>query len=80
VAYVGNISFEADDKALAELFQDFEVTKVRLHTDPSTGASKGFAHVHFKDDEALEAAMAMDGASLCGRAIKMGYAQPRKGG
>ena len=44
----GNVAWEADDKALARLFEPCGVVKVRLHTDKDTGKPKGFAHVHFK--------------------------------
>ena len=44
----GNVAWEADDKALARLFEPCGVIKVRLHTDKDTGKPKGFAHVHFK--------------------------------
>lgn len=42
------MAYEADDKALARLFEPFGVTKVRLHTDKETGKPKGFAHIHFR--------------------------------
>ena len=42
------MAWEADDKALARLFEPCGVTKVRLHTDKDTGKPKGFAHVHFR--------------------------------
>lgn len=44
----GNVAWEADDKALARLFEPCGVIKVRLHTDKDTGKPKGFAHVHFR--------------------------------
>lgn len=44
----GNVAYEADDKALARLFEPCGVVKVRLHTDKDTGKPKGFAHVHFR--------------------------------
>lgn len=78
VAYVGNVAYEADDAALRALFEPFGVTKVRLHTDKDTGRPKGFAHVHFKDEASLDAAMSLDGTQLFGRKIRVGYAQPKK--
>jgi nucleolin len=42
------VAFEADEKELLRLFEGYDVTKVRLHTDKETGKSKGFAHIHFK--------------------------------
>ncbi len=54
VAYVGNIAFAVGAPELHELFKDCNVKKVRLHTDRHTGQSKGFAHVHFKDEATLD--------------------------
>ncbi|KAK9866702.1 hypothetical protein WJX84_003840 [Apatococcus fuscideae] len=71
VAYVGNIAFAVGAPELHELFKECNVKKVRLHTDRHTGQSKGFAHVHFKDEAALDQAMALDGSELSGRHIKM---------
>lgn len=54
VAYVGNLVFEATPKQLREVFKGCEVTVVRLHTDKVTGKSKGYAHVHFANEESLD--------------------------
>jgi hypothetical protein len=54
VAYVGNIAFEAEEGDLQELMADCSITKVRLHTDKDTGRFKGFAHIHFADEESLD--------------------------
>ncbi|KAK9820477.1 hypothetical protein WJX72_010755 [[Myrmecia] bisecta] len=78
VAYVGNIAFEAIAKDLEAVFEDCKVTLVRLHTDRDTGKSKGYAHVHFADEESLDRAIEFSGAELMGRAIKIGYAQPKR--
>ncbi len=52
VAYVGNIAFEVTPEELQGLFK--EASRVRLHTDKETGKPKGFAHVHFDSEEALD--------------------------
>ena len=54
VAYVGNLDFDATDIEVQQIFPDCNVTKVRLHTDRHTGKSRGFAHVHFLDEESLD--------------------------
>ena len=56
VAYVGNIAFEAGEQDLRELMTDCTITKVRLHTDRDSGRFKGYAHVHFADEESLDRA------------------------
>ncbi|EIE27417.1 RNA-binding domain-containing protein [Coccomyxa subellipsoidea C-169] len=78
VAYVGNIAFEAGESDLRELLAGCEITKVRRHTDKDTGKFKGYAHVHFADEESLDRAMEFDGAALKGRRIRVGYAQEKK--
>lgn len=78
VAYVGNISFEVSSEQLEGVFADVGVEKVRLHTDKASGQSKGYAHVHFKNEESLEQAIGMTGHNLEGRNLKISYAQKKK--
>ena len=78
VAYVGNVAFDAGPAQLTEIFQGCRVSFVRLHTDKETRKPKGFAHVHFEDEESLDKAMEFNGARLLGRPLKVGYAQPKK--
>ncbi|KAL6774421.1 hypothetical protein ACKKBG_A24945 [Auxenochlorella protothecoides x Auxenochlorella symbiontica] len=78
VAYVGNVAYDADEATLQKLFEPFNVTLVRLHTDKETGRPKGFAHVHFRDEASLDGALQLNGTQLMGRAIKVGYAQAKK--
>ncbi|CAK0785027.1 hypothetical protein CVIRNUC_008232 [Coccomyxa viridis] len=78
VAYIGNIAFEAGEDDLRGLMSDCTITKVRLHTDRASGRFKGYAHVHFADEESLDRAMGYDGSSLKGRNLKIGYAQRKK--
>lgn len=54
MAYVGNVAFDANREQLKEVFEGCRVTFIRLHTDKDTGKSKGFAHVHFEDEESLD--------------------------
>lgn len=54
MAYVGNIAFEAGEEDLREIMSDCTITKVRLHTDRETGRFKGYAHVHFADEQSLD--------------------------
>ena len=54
VAYVGNLAFEANQQQLKDVFEGCNVTIIRLHTDKDTGKSKGYAHVHFADEESLD--------------------------
>jgi RNA recognition motif-containing protein len=54
VAYVGNVAFDANQEQLKEVFEGCEVKIIRLHTDKDTGKSKGYAHVHFADEDSLD--------------------------
>ena len=54
VAYVGNVAFEVTPDELRGVFKDCSVKLVRLHTDANTGRSKGYAHVHFEDEDGLD--------------------------
>lgn len=80
VAYVGNLDFDATQKDLKAVLEagGVAVTKVRLHTDKDTGRAKGYAHVHFASEEALDRAVAMNGTKLHGRPLRIGYGQPKK--
>ena len=78
VAYVGNIAFEASPDEIKALFEPYGVIKVRLHTDKDTGKPKGYAHVHFKDAEGLDKAVATNGTNFFGRNLRIGYAQQKK--
>ncbi|GLI63843.1 hypothetical protein VaNZ11_006945, partial [Volvox africanus] len=81
VAYCGNIAFEVGTEELQQLFSGAGVapTQIRLHVDKASGRSKGYAHVHFANDEDVEQAVALDGTSFHGRKIRVSYAQPKAG-
>ncbi|GIL82358.1 hypothetical protein Vretimale_11830 [Volvox reticuliferus] len=81
VAYCGNIAFEVGVEELQQLFSGAGVvpTQIRLHVDKASGRSKGYAHVHFVNDEDVEKAVALDGTSFHGRKIRVSYAQPKPG-
>ena len=61
--FVGNLTFEVDDQALADIFSNLgEVESARVITDRSSGRSKGFGFVEMKnDDEAARAIEELDG-------------------
>jgi hypothetical protein len=56
VAYVGNVAFEVGAPELEALFGGAGAppSRVRLHTDKASGRSKGYAHVHFASDDAVD--------------------------
>ena len=73
--YVGNLSFDADEEILMDLFSDFgEVKEIYFPTWPDTGRPKGFAFVTL-DKEAADAAIEeTDGFEFLGRNIQVNEA------
>ena len=78
--FVGNLSFQATEEDLRELFQQSgTVESVRIVTDQFTGRPRGFGFVEMSTKE--EAAAAIDqfnGKELGGRALKVNEAKPRE--
>ncbi len=78
--YVGNLPFTATEEEVAELFAAFgAVEKVKLVTDRETGRPRGFGFVTLADQERVkEAAEALDGQDMGGRALRVNPAEPRE--
>ncbi|MGB7414788.1 MAG: RNA-binding protein [Thermosynechococcaceae cyanobacterium] len=78
--YVGNLSYDATQDNLSQVFQEYGAVKsVKLPTDRETGRPRGFAFVEM-ESEAEEAAAieALDGAEWMGRDLKVNKARPRE--
>ena len=76
--FIGNLAWTVDEDAVREAFAECgEVVAVRFATDRETGDFKGFGHVDFATTEATEAAVALAGTEVAGRAIRVDYALPR---
>lgn len=78
--YVGNLSFQATEEDLREVFSEYgEVVRVSLPTDRETGKKRGFAFVEMKEDANEDQAIEeLDGAQWLGREIKVNKAKPRE--
>lgn len=78
--FVGNISWDASDADLEQLFAEFgEVSSARIVTDKFTGKSRGFGFVEFATDEQAAAAIeALDGKDFMGRPIAVNVARPKE--
>jgi cold-inducible RNA-binding protein len=76
--YVGNLSFNATEAELRELFsQHGSVSSVSLVSDRETGQPRGFAFVEM--ESGAEAAIsALYGKEVGGRALKVNEARPRE--
>ncbi|KAF3483281.1 translation initiation factor 4B [Arthroderma uncinatum] len=77
-AHIGNLSFEATQADIQELFAECEVTSVRVVEDKLTGAPKGFGYVEFASVDGLKKALTFQGTSLQGRNIRVSIAEPPK--
>lgn len=77
--YVGNISFNAGENDLQDLFAQYgEVLSVNIIVDRFTNQSKGFGFVEMAEDDAATAAIsALNGAQLLGRDLKVNEARER---
>ncbi len=78
--YVGNLSYQATQEDLMEVFNDYgKVKRVQLPSDRETGRMRGFAFVDMEDDAQESAAIeALDGAEWMGRDLKVNKAKPRE--
>jgi cold-inducible RNA-binding protein len=78
--YVGNLSFEATENDLQDLFAEAgSVTEAALVQDKFTGKSRGFAFVTMSSDaEAAKAVGLFHGKNLHGRPLTVNEARPRE--
>ena len=77
--YVGNMSFDASENDLGELFAQYgEVVSVRIISDRNTYRSKGFGFVEMVDATAATAAIsALNEYEWLGRKIVVNEARER---
>ena len=80
--YVGNLSYEANEDALRDLFTKFgEVEEVAIITDRQTGKARGFGFVTMPDSGQGQAAItALNGSQFESRALVVNEARPKTGG
>ena len=78
--YVGNISFQATEDDLRELFaKSGAVDSVKIITDQFTGKPKGFGFVEMETEEdAKNAIAALNGTTFMDRAITVAEAKPQQ--
>lgn len=77
--YVGNISFQASDDDLKELFSKAgTVASTKLITDAATGRPRGFGFVEMSSDEEAQKAIEMlNGSNFMERNIVVNEAKPQ---
>ena len=77
--YVGNLSFNATEDELEQLFAEFgQVAKSAIITDRQTGRSRGFGFVEMsQDEEGRKAIEELNGQQVQGRVLTVNEARPR---
>ncbi|KAJ1720304.1 Eukaryotic translation initiation factor 4B [Coemansia erecta] len=75
-AHVGNLPFNADDAMVRGLFA-LDVQSVRLVRNPENDKPRGYGYVRFDSLDGLKAAVALDGAELGGRALRISVSEPQ---
>ncbi|MCK4859230.1 MAG: RNA-binding protein [Candidatus Omnitrophica bacterium] len=80
--YVGNLSYDATDDDLRQLFEEFgQVASANVIKDRYTGKSRGFGFIEMPvEDEAKAAIAAANGKEIKGRAVKVNETRPRSEG
>lgn len=78
--YIGNLSFDATEEDVTQLFGTFgEVKEVKIVTDRYTGRPRGFAFVEMSSSEAATSAKkALDGQQFHGRDLSIDWARTRE--
>lgn len=78
--YVGNLSFDASETDLRELFERFGgVTEVFVPTDRESGRPRGFAFVSMDSSASMNAAISgLNGKDFLGRNLNVNEARPRE--
>lgn len=78
--YVGNLSYDAADGDIRELFEAHgNVTDVFIVKDRESGRPRGFAFVSMETPEEMNAAIeALNGEEFLGRALTINEARPRE--
>ncbi len=78
--YVGNLSFNATDDELKQLFAEFgNVSDVFIVKDRATGRSRGFAFVTMENVDSMNAAIeALNETEFDGRALVVNEARPKE--
>jgi cold-inducible RNA-binding protein len=77
--YVGNLSYEADNASLDEMFKPYgTVASAQVIMDRDSGRSKGFGFVEMGTSEEASAAIgALHGTEINGRSVTVSEAKPR---
>ncbi|NJL83551.1 MAG: RNA-binding protein [Chloroflexaceae bacterium] len=77
--YVGNLSYDASQDDLQEVFAEYgKVKKIVLPVDRETGRMRGFGFVELENpNDEDKAISALDGAEWMGRSLRVNKARPK---
>jgi len=79
-AFVGNLAWKSTEQSLKKFFGACgNVVDVRIAKNEE-GKMKGFAHIDFDSQEALDKAKGMAGKDLDGREVRVDASTPKQGG
>ncbi len=78
--YVGNLSYDIDNRALEEMFAAYgKVSSAQVINDRETQRSKGFGFVEMNSDQEAQAAIsALNDKNINGRALTVNEARPQE--
>ena len=77
-AKIFGLSYQSTDNDIKEFLKDCgPINNVNLLKDRNTGRSRGIAFVKFSTEEALNAALELNGAELMGRYLEISKPEPR---
>lgn len=78
--YVGNLSFDASEDQLRELFEGYgQVDSAKIISDRFTGRSRGFGFVEMADrEEGLRAIEELNSREFVGRSLRVNEARPKR--
>jgi RNA recognition motif-containing protein len=77
--YIGNLSYQASEEDLRQVFGEYgTIKRITLPMDRETGRLRGFAFVELAEEAQEDAAIAeLDGAEWMGRQLRVNKAKPK---
>ncbi len=77
--YVGNLSFQATENEVEELFAEYgDVESIAWITDRDSGRFRGFCFIEMDPEAADAATEALDGKDFGGRNLRVNEARPKE--
>ncbi|KAK3721521.1 Eukaryotic translation initiation factor 4B [Vermiconidia calcicola] len=77
-AHLGNLAYDVSRNEVEKLFEECQVTSVRIVEDKMDQKPKGFGYVEFATLEGLKKALTFTDTHFMGRSLKISVAEPPK--